>query len=849
MLQALGLYVACCDPRPTAHCHAWYRDYVFRRQVPMPGHSGLAVILQISSVQQLPAEEPHDQEDVSMLQVNGRAMKSQPVKTLLLDDLLPPDPKVIVDFTHAAEAYYAIMNVTFEYMTAWPDDLDLPDETMQALATLHDHQHVHAKSYHFYVDGSKVAGYGVGAATACLIESEEGMTLAGVVPTHVDFAEYAYIGEHVAMLHALLWALQLSTWHLTHWSHLPVSFSFNFDALNTGYQAAGWWRAHEHKEWQTLFRSLAHVLEYRHGSRQIAWNHIRAHAQHPWNELVDRVAKFASKHPTQVGDCRQWYYWLSDAPFLVAVQWIWYLEAMRAQSPQAAPLRGLLLEHTLRKPVHHIEGPAVSVTAASPMFTDIQIDMILATANVLTLTASSGNRATSITRQQILMQQFSEAGCHVVGLQETRHRHLRDLSNPYYHIVGAPATAEGHDGVQIWISKTLAFYTDGPLVCKQDILVVEARPTYLIVKLRLPHWRCLLVTARAPHSGHGLQQAERFWNVISARLRQLSRHWPVFFVGDTNGHLGEEITTAVGPHYPRKENDSGTAFHHWLLEQQMFVPATFSQYCKGDTMYTFVSLDGDRTSRIDYIALPTQIQYDHLQTWMEEGIDISTQRLDHLPVLCHLVLTKRIAGDSSRKRGGVPCNLGLQARLALQHPVLLHDLQDAITMPPWIMDPHQTADHLTMQSQAAVHSMLPAPKRRPRKTHISDETWHLVDVKKQLFRQLRALQRTRTHTFVKAIFQAWRGSDPAVRLRGWLPICDHAIATTMHSLRKATLEVTKAVRAEDAAHYAALAQRAANTYSGRPYSAMAEHQGGPPQEPNSPLSSEVRHQCRPSSSL
>ena len=376
MLRALGLYVACCAPQPTAHCHAWYRDYVFSRRIPMPGHSGLAVILQISSVQHLPTEEPRDQEDVSMLQVNGHARKRQSVQTLSLDDLLPSDPKVIVDFTHAAEAYYAIMNVTFEYLKDWPDDLDLPEETLQALAALQDHQQVPVTSYHFYVDGSKVAGYGVGAATACLTESADGMTLAGVIPTHVDFAEHAYIGEHVAMLHALLWAIQLSAWHMTHLPHLPVSFSFNFDALNTGYQAAGWWRAHEHKEWQTLFRSIAHVLEHRHGSRQIAWNHIRAHAQHPWNELVDRVAKFASKHPTQVGDCRQWHHWISDAPFLVAVQWIWYLEAMRAQCPQVAPLRGLLLEHTLRKPVHQTESHDVSEPALPPAFTDIQVDMI-----------------------------------------------------------------------------------------------------------------------------------------------------------------------------------------------------------------------------------------------------------------------------------------------------------------------------------------------------------------------------------------------------------------------------------------------------------------------------------------
>ena len=276
--------------------------------------------------------------------------------------------------------------------------------------------------------------------------------------------------------------------------------------------------------------------------------------------------------------------------------------------------------------------------------------MLFATANVLTLTSHAESHTTSITRQQILMRQFHDAGCHVVGLQETRHRHLRDLSNPHYHIVGSPATAEGHDGVQIWISKTLAFYTDGPAVRKQDILVVEASSTFLIIKIKLPHWRCLLVTARAPHSGHGSHQVEQFWTTISTKIRQLSRTWPVIFVGDTNGHLGEQVTPAVGHHHPSKENTSGTAFHQWLLEQQLFVPATFPQYCAGETVHTYVSPDGDRTSRIDYIALPMQLQYDQVQTWVAEDIDITTQRIDHLPVICHMTSTKQIDSASGKKR-------------------------------------------------------------------------------------------------------------------------------------------------------------------------------------------------------
>ena len=640
MLQILGLSEDCNAPVPVVQCVAWHRDFIIRRTTPMPGHSGLAILLQVSLILPPPVVAQEDEDEVATLQTSARVRPES--KTLLIDELVPPSPKVLVDFTHAAEAYYSIMNLTFDYMQTWPLDLGWPDETMQAITTLTEYTDLPIMNYHFYVDGSKVAGHGVGAATACLVETDQGIALAGIIPVHVDFADHAYIGEHAAMLHALLWAVQLSTWHLQRFPNFPMHVSFNFDALNTGYQAAGWWRAHEHKEWQTIFRSLAHILENRHGARHIAWNHIRAHAQHPWNELVDRVAKFASMHPDRVGNCQQWQPWLTDASFLTALQWIWYLETMRAHDPQAAPLHGLFLEHTLQ-----ISDPQNEVNDASAPDTqvnviDIKVDMLVATANVLTMMTNADSCTTSTTRQQILMRQFHDAGCQVVGLQETRHRHLRDLSNPYYHILGAPATAEGQDGVQLWVSKTLPFYHDGPPARKQDLLVVEASATYMVTKVQLPHWRCLFVTARAPHSGHGLPQAERFWATVSAKIRQLSRTWPVIFLGDTNGHLGEQVTTAVGAYNGRKENDPGTAFHHWLLEQQLFVPATFSQHHTGEIQHTYVSPDGDRTSRIDYIALPTQLQYDQVETWVAEDIDISTQRIDHLPVLCRMTLTKRV---------------------------------------------------------------------------------------------------------------------------------------------------------------------------------------------------------------
>ena len=93
---------------------------------------------------------------------------------------------------------------------------------------------------HFYVDGSCIKS-SVGAGIACFIENEEGMYHVGCLSKFVEAAGYAFQGEHAAMTWALLWAIQISTWHFKTYAAFDVQFHFNFDALNTGYQTAGYW--------------------------------------------------------------------------------------------------------------------------------------------------------------------------------------------------------------------------------------------------------------------------------------------------------------------------------------------------------------------------------------------------------------------------------------------------------------------------------------------------------------------------------------------------------------------------------------------------------------------------------
>ena len=144
------------------------------------------------------------------------------------------------------------------------------------------------------------------------------------------------------------------------------------------------------------------------------------------------------------------------------------------------------------------------------------------------------------TKQQILQRQFHQARCIVVCPQETIHKRIIVPNNEHYYIVGHPADEHGADGVQLWFSKTLLLDDSGPCIQLRHLTVIDSGPTFLIVKLRMPNFRAIFITGRAPHAG-----------------KPPARDYMIYFLGDTNGHLGEHVTAAVGPHGAVREGHPG----------------------------------------------------------------------------------------------------------------------------------------------------------------------------------------------------------------------------------------------------------------------------------------------------
>lgn len=83
-------------------------------------------------------------------------------------------------------------------------------------------------------------------------------------------------------------------------------------------------------------------------------------------------------------------------------------------------------------------------------------------------------------------------------------------------------------------------------------------------------------------------------------------------------------------------------------------------------------------------------------------------------------------------------------------------LHSEIAAPPWHMDSHESAEWLAASTKRALQIIVKPRGSWKRKSHISTATWDLIETKKALFKQIKALRRSVGYTVLRACFQGWR---------------------------------------------------------------------------------------------
>eukprot|EP00435_Cladocopium_sp_Y103_P026725 s1573_g6.t1 len=807
-----------CPPYNSGNaCSTWHGGWEISDQEPYRARHGMSFMLIIQRLQHVSWDDddemhPEATASTSLMQVRAVTTRTPSInsaptnqsdgsrrltagqvahtlrpgfQTILLQDLIAPPSTVQIDFSPVLHLHDEMKNLGHLFGQPWPTDLPAPPDALVAFEQLVPIDLNIPIAFHFYTDGSKATDTPVGVGVILLIESSAGLHYGGCLYKVIE-ADKSIYGEYGAIIWALLWAHHLSEQHWLQYGTSAVWFSFNFDSTSAGFMAAGYWQALCAPDWKVLARSLAQTLQTRHGLDHIIWRHVKAHAGHAWNECADHLAKYAAQQPGLAGNSAFWENWLQNPDKLLALQWLWYKELLDVQDPRVPPLLHGQLHCVLPTPAKPPPPSPASSTAATTSIATT-LTFVIATANVMTL-EKMGRSTSSISRQTILMEQFHQAGCAIVGVQETRHCHI-------------------------------VVDDEGTKIGKKDVRIVFAESNLLIAKLKLAQWTCIVVTCRAPHSGRPLAEAIAFWSRVNNVLQRKAAGLPIFFCGDANAHLGEYPTDAVGTLAPDAENQAGRLFHEWLLTHSLMAPATFEHLHHGDAHHTYVSPGEQFSTRIDYVAVPQHLQYKNIKSWVATEIDLTLTGQDHTAVLCQISVVLNMPRSHQRVRTFQPDCAALASNL--QTDESFHQLHASVSAPPWYLDPHDSADWLACSTRQALQHLAPPRHQWRRKSHITDQTWALVDTKKAFFKQLRALKRTKFFTTLQACFLSWKScSQPSFDttwlhrdLPHWLKLHDQAVATTMRSLRISSQQVQQAVRTEDANYYQSIANQTAKTFS------------------------------------
>lgn len=621
------------------------------------GRSGYGIILQFRLIVPVQTADAHSllQHRTVRSSMHSRARltadavaqaqrpRSDPTPIHLADCVAPP-VFVQLDLGPAIDLRQALLDFDLGPIHPRASVVKWHDATQHALGLVPDWHEEQIQGVSFYTDGSAARfddTRHAAAAVVRIVHTSDGDSFGGFRCFDTSSDGFAPQAEAAALFVAALWALQM---HHDLPAHPAWDIFFHYDCMFAGEAAQGHWQMKVHIAFQNATRALVHWLDGLPTS-QVHWQHVRAHAGHPWNEAADAVAWAAVSAWIETVDFALIKSLLS--PGLQAFDWIWILERAQQQQTYFPPVQDRLmrinvssvLDHTpssdqhpfsCRLEPHQLTGQAIEFT------------LRCATANVLTLYQNKSATGKYVTaRLESLLRAFSQEGVHIVGVQESRSQMTGHSTCLDYHILASPASAKGVGGVQLWVKKHWSIPHGRVNILHTHLRIIAARTQHMIVRLQYEDWRLLVIVGHAPNNP-SFSDATKFWTQINEDIPSAMRSWPIVALLDANARVGSSTSKAIDDHGADVENLAGECFHQWLHNQGLFLPQTFASHHDGDHA-TWHHSSGT-TARIDYIAVDRVLDHPAIRTQIA-NVDLSLHHPDHCSVQMDLPLTWKISSS------------------------------------------------------------------------------------------------------------------------------------------------------------------------------------------------------------
>ena len=434
------------------------------------------------------------------------------------------------------------------------------------------------------------------------------------------------------------------------------------------------------------------------------------------------------------------------------------------------------------------------------------ISLRCATCNVLTLkgTKDSETGISGIARQRALFAQIAQEKINIFGLQETRLQKLHASYDDDFFLYKSAATSAGHGGILIGFSRTQPYgrvrtgasFRERNLYFKDEhISVVAFDPRFLLLRVRAPYLRTLVLAAHAPHSGNELGSITQWWYELGALIPPSLAEWPLVLLCDANASVGGNTSVHIGGHQAGKLEEKACPFEDFVAHHDLWLPATFEHCQQGDGA-TWTHTSG-HSRRIDYVGLPRHWRSLNCSAWVSSVIDPSLLRPDHAAACVSIEFNA----------SGPP---QLQQSRCTRLDTLKVDQVNwdgcSAAYHPLDQDVHSHLAGLQQTLVCHLRRQCGMRKRQPVKQTMSDDTWRLVCEKRACRKALKEYNALQMRSVLEQCFACWKSgaSHYALDYDKLHAQQDVLIAGTLWQFRRLGRLVTASMRKDDCAFFAGL---------------------------------------------
>lgn len=646
--------------------------------------------------------------------------------------------------------------------------IDLPEVTAHKLQQESWSGKVH--TLHLFTDGSYDADSGTMAWSFVVVcandddylEASEFFCLgyaSGLVTTTVDSEHWkgasdcnAYVAEMEALLHAHWWAIG---------NHNGYGLHFHYDALSAGNAAKGVWGFSPSHKLCSLTRILAQSLQVCSASN-VQYSHVPAHHGDPWNELADILANSCRKgqlSPSRAPDF-DWRPWMEGNYVIAAEHLPLSLQALQGRQDLPAGCGGELI-------FRNYDSAPPSEFALWPL--DLQeecngqrgggvetVQLKCCSYNVRTL--QDPKTGQPIGTAEYLRAQFTQLQYHICALQETRAKSSATVESADY-IRLIVAGEGGQEGTELWFSKTARIGHHEPCAL-HHLTVLRQEPTIISVRLRVGQEFLVILSVRAPHSGHSEDDRAEWWKRLEKVVKNARMRGRLILMGDMNAQLGDAIDGVVGDVLNDKTTDNGTHFG-WLLQAtSLWLPATYHHYHNGDSG-TWIHPGTKQAIRLDYVALDHRFAAFDIDSAIEEDIDLPGMGEDHRAVRLTFCFALR-KKPTTLRRAQID-------EVALTDPANASRIEEVLRTVetiPWSTNIHDHYAQLASTLHSELAKFFPQQKKTPRRHYISRATWMCRASKLTLKKSLKEARKQGDEEGVQLLIHQIK--EAAVKLRGLL---------------------------------------------------------------------------------